>query len=331
MSGTTDTLPTALVYDDIYKLHLTDEGHPESPARCDAVMTALQSANFTGRLLRLKPRPAEDTDIIPCHSPEYLDLVKRAIARGHRQLPTGDTLIGERSLDVARHAAGGVLEAIDAVVGGTVRNAFCAVRPPGHHASVYRGMGFCIFNTVAIGARYAQRHHGIERVLIVDFDVHHGNGTQDIFYRDDSVFFFSTHQSPLYPGTGHAGERGTGRGEGFTLNCPLPAGAGRAEVVGAFTDRLLPAAERFRPQLVMVSAGFDSRVGDPLGGFRLTDDDFAELTRILLDIAGDHAGGRLVSVLEGGYSLAGLASAAASHVGALCGSAGVEGPPPPHP
>src|ERR1039457_2550519 len=178
-----------------------------------------------------------------------------------------------------------------------------------------RGMGFCLFNNAAIAARYAQRNHGVGRVLIVDWDVHHGNGTQDIFYRDASVFFFSSHQWPLYPGTGRADETGDGPGEGATMNFPFPAGAGRREILGAVENHLLPAAARFQPDLVLISAGFDSRVGDPLGRFTLTDIDFADLTRAVMGIAG----GRVVSVLEGGYNLAGLASAAAAHVAALLG------------
>lgn len=310
---------TVLVCDETYKEHLTGEGHPESPARYDAVMEALSSPDFSGKLRRLKPRAAVDDDLIPCHAPEYLEIVEEAIRRGDEQLPTGDTVISPRSLEVARLAAGGVITAVDAVIEGSAQNAFCAIRPPGHHAGTYRGSGFCVFNNVAVGARHAQRRHGIERVLIIDWDVHHGNGTQEIFYSDDTVFFFSTHQSPWYPNTGYPSERGTGAGLGFTMNCPFPAGAGREQIVGAFTERLVPAAESFKPQLVMISAGFDSRLGDPLGEFRLTDDDFAELTRIVMGIARDHADGRLISVLEGGYNLSGLNSATASHVETLCG------------
>jgi acetoin utilization deacetylase AcuC-like enzyme len=178
-------------------------------------------------------------------------------------------------------------------------------------------MGFCIFNNVAIAARYAQKKHKIKRVLIADWDVHHGNGTQNIFYEDPSVFFFSTHLYPHYPGTGSEGETGSGSGRGTILNCPLPRGSGRTEIVGAFQEKLVPAADKFKPDLVLVSAGFDSRAGDPLGGFTLGDRDFAELTRIMLGIAEKHADGRLVSVLEGGYDLTGLASASAAHVKTL--------------
>jgi acetoin utilization deacetylase AcuC-like enzyme len=309
---------TALVYDERYKLHLTEDGHPECPARCDAAMSKLDAPPLDRCLLRLAPRPAEDADLLAVHSDEHLRIVQRAVESGQRMLPTSNTHISEQSLEVARLAAGGVLTAVDAVLNGTARNAFCVLRPGGHHAGVHRGGAFCVFNNVAVAARYAQRSHGIERVLIVDWDVHHGNGTQEIFYSDDSVLFFSTHQVNLYPHTGSAAERGNGAGMGFTINCPMRAGAGRAEVMGAFAKHLRPAADRFRPQLVLISAGFDAREGDPLGRLRLTDDDFAELTRLCMQVAKDHAEGRVVSVLEGGYDLQGLAQGVAAHVRALC-------------
>lgn len=308
---------TALLLDPVYKQHLTGSGHPESPARYDAITAALEREGLVKSTTQVARRPAAEDEIAMAHARDYIAVVKRDVRAGAHDLSTGDTVISPRSLDVALDAAGGVLNAVDLVVGGSVKNAFCAVRPPGHHATAVRGMGFCVFNNVAMAARYAQRKHGIRRVMIADWDVHHGNGTQDIFYNDGSVYFFSTHQSPWYPGTGAAGETGEGSGKGATMNCPFPAGSGRAEIVGAFRERLIPAMDSFRPELVIVSAGFDSRLGDPLGQFQLTDEDFADLTRMLMDVADKHAEGRLVSVLEGGYSLTGLAAGVVSHVRTL--------------
>ena len=312
-------MTTALLADPLYKRHIPGPAHPERPERFDAVLHALQRAGLTSQLLRVPSRAATTDEVAACHSREYINTVKAEVAGGYAALSTGDTNIGPESLRVALQAVGGVLNAVDAVMEGRAQNAFCVVRPPGHHAGRDRGMGFCIFNNVALAARYAQQRHGAGRVLIADWDVHHGNGTQDIFYADGSVFFFSTHQSPWYPGTGRAEESGEGAGRGTTLNCPFPAGSGQLEILGAFQGRLLPAARDFKPDLVLLSAGFDSRLGDPLGRFTLSDRDFADLTALMLEIADKHAGGRLVSVLEGGYNLSGLASAAVAHVRALCG------------
>jgi acetoin utilization deacetylase AcuC-like enzyme len=256
---------TALLLDSIYKQHVTGSGHPESPQRYDAVMSGLEREGLVKAAAPVTRRPASEDEIAMVHSREYLATVKRDIRSGAHDLSTGDTAISPRSLDVALEAAGGVMNAVDLVVGGKVKNAFCAVRPPGHHATAVRGMGFCVFNNVAVAARYAQKKHSLARVLIADWDVHHGNGTQDIFYHDGSVFFFSTHQSPWYPGTGPAGETGEGPGKGSTMNCPFPAGSGRSEVLGVFRERLIPAMDSFRPDLVMISAGFDSRAGDRWG------------------------------------------------------------------
>jgi acetoin utilization deacetylase AcuC-like enzyme len=308
---------TALLADPVYRTHLDGREHPERPERFDAVMQGLDKAGLLDSLPRIAPREATDDELLLCHVPEYLETVRRDVEQGHRYLSTGDTDITPNSWKVASLAVGGVLNAVDAVVSGRVRNAFCAVRPPGHHANAIRGMGFCVFNNAALAARYAQRKHGLERVLIVDWDVHHGNGTQDIFYSDASVFFFSTHQWPLYPGTGRADETGVGPGEGATMNFPFPAGSGRQEILGAVQNALAPAAGRFRPDLVLISAGFDSRIGDLLGRFTLTDRDFIDLTAAVMEIADRHAHGRVVSMLEGGYSLPGLGSAAAAHVQAL--------------
>ncbi len=310
---------TGIAYDRRVKNHNTGPGHPERPERFTAVLNRLEMAGVLAELIQLDTRTATTDELALAHSRQYLDLVGREVAQDREQLSTGDTAIGRASDEVGKIAAGCALTAVDAVFTGQVDNAFCATRPPGHHANSARGMGFCIYNHVAVAARYAQQKYGAERVLIADWDVHHGNGTQDIFYDDSSVLFFSTHQSPWYPGTGAASERGEGRGIGMTINCPLRAGAGRKEIVGAFRERLLPAAHEFCPDVVFLSAGFDSRAGDPLGQFLLTDDDFGELTRMMIDVAAQCCSSRLISVLEGGYSLDGLACASEAHVRALLG------------
>lgn len=314
-------LQTGLVLATAFTDHLTGEGHPERPDRLTAIERRLVADGLAPRTVAIAAAAATDEQILRCHAADYLRLVREEVEAGRRTLSTGDTPLSPRSFATAVLASGGVIAAVDAVMAGRVRNAFAVVRPPGHHATPARGMGFCLFNNIAIAARHAQAAHGVRRVLIADWDVHHGNGTQDIFYEDGSVFFFDTHQHPLYPGTGAASETGRGPGLGATLNCPFPAGAGRAEIVTAFREKLVPAAAAFQPELVLVSAGFDSREGDPLGGFRLTDDDFLELTGIVREIADRYAGGRLVSTLEGGYALEGLATAAAAHVRGLLAGA----------
>jgi len=309
-------MKTALMADPIFREHLAGRQHPERPERFDAVMHGLAQAGLLDRLPRIDSRAATEEELLLCHTPEYLRIARRDVASGIPYLSTGDTDITPNSWDVAVRAAGGVLAAVDAVLTGAADNVFCAVRPPGHHATASRGMGFCLLNNIALAARYAQRKHGISRAMIVDWDVHHGNGTQEIFYRDRSVFFFSTHQWPLYPGTGRADETGEGEGAGTTMNFPFPAGSGRHEILQAVENSLLPAAARYQPDLVLISAGFDSRAGDLLGRFTLTDADFADLTRRVMEIAS----GRVISVLEGGYSLEGLSAASAAHVCALCGA-----------
>lgn len=310
---------TGLVADPAVTQHNTGPVHPERPARYTAVMDRLQFTGLLAKLDRIESRSATDEDLALAHTPAYIELVEREVGQNRSQLSTGDTAIDKHSAPVARLATGSVLASVDAVFSGKITNAFCAIRPPGHHAGANRGMGFCLFNHVAVAARYAQRRYGISRVLIADWDVHHGNGTQDIFYGDGSVLFFSTHQSPWYPGTGAASERGEAAGAGKTINCPFPAGSGRAEVVDAFRTVLLPAADAFKPDLILLSAGFDSRLGDPLGQFTLNDSDFAELTRMMTDLAEAHCNGKLVSVLEGGYSLEGLSLGVEAHVRALLG------------
>lgn len=304
--------PSALIYDPVFLLHDAGPMHPESPGRCEAVIRGIQSTVPDSAYTVLRPRRALDEEILLVHTQAYLDLVKQEIQAGYTSLSTGDTNISVHSLESALHAAGAVCVAADFVMENNGR-AFCAVRPPGHHASADRGMGFCVFNNAAIGARYAQKKWSLNRILIADFDLHHGNGTQDIFYEDPSVFFFSTHQWPCFPGTGRRSEKGAGKGIGCTLNRPFPPGSGAAEIVEAFENDLVQAMDQFRPELVVISAGFDGRVGDPVGNFQLKDADFRRLTAILCRISRRYSSGRIVSVLEGGYGLAGIQNAAAQH------------------
>jgi acetoin utilization deacetylase AcuC-like enzyme len=309
----------ALHLDDFYLRHDTGRHHPERPARLEVIRKRLEKDGLTEGSVSVPRRAATEDEVLRVHTKPYLELAKAEILSDSDQLSTGDTAVCMESLDAALHAAGSALNAVDIVCKGKADRAFCAVRPPGHHATADRGMGFCIFNNAAMAARHAQKVHGLKRVAIIDWDVHHGNGTQDIFYEDGTVFYFSTHQHPWYPGTGLASETGKGAGKDTTLNVPCSAGEGMATIGAAFRERFVPRMDDFRPDFVIISAGFDSRVGDPLGQLRLTDEDFAELTKILMQVADQHAGGRIVSVLEGGYSLTGLASGVAAHVKALRG------------
>ena len=306
-----------------YLEHYTGLGHPERPQRLTAIWEELDSRGLKDKLLWLDPAPAAEDDLLLVHEPAYVELARREIASGRAMLSTGDTNVCPKSYEIALLAAGAGITAVDAVCTGRARAAFCAVRPPGHHAGPARGMGFCVFNNAAVAARHAQQAHDLERVLIADWDLHHGNGTQEIFYEDPSVFYFSAHQLGNYPmpltGKGHPGETGAGKAEGTNLNCPLPPGAGDEEVLAAFAERLAPAMKDFRPQLVIVSAGFDGRRGDPLGLLDITDEGFAALTAVVMDIASASAGGRIVSFLEGGYDLRGLAAGVATHIEALLG------------
>jgi acetoin utilization deacetylase AcuC-like enzyme len=324
-TGGTVSLNTGLVYHPDYLLHQPGAMHPERPARLTAIVEHLQAVSLWRSLVHIEPQPVADAWLLEVHSADYLRELDRAVEQAPIYLDP-DTGISPDSVRVARLAAGGVLAAVDAVMVGRVRNAFAAVRPPGHHALPDRAMGFCLFNNIAVAARYLIKHHGIERVLIVDWDVHHGNGTQAMFYEDPSVLYFSTHQSPYYPGTGSAEESGTGAGAHSVVNVPLPSGTGDEDIVAAFENRLLPAAESFKPQFVLVSAGFDGHFSDPLAQFRLTEEAYARLTRIVLDIAERYADGRLVSMLEGGYDLDALASSVEAHLRALSVSSGAVSP-----
>lgn len=309
----------ALVLDQLFTQHVTGE-HPEHFSRYLALTKMFETSGLSTRLKKIESRIATFEDLTAVHDKRYLTLAQREIESNFQQLSTGDTAVCPDSWLVASHAAGSVCAAVDEVYSETHNNtkrAFCAVRPPGHHATPDRGMGFCIFNNIAVGARYAQQKYGVGKVAILDWDVHHGNGTQDIFYEDETVLFCSVHQSPWYPGTGMLEELGSGKGRGLTLNAPLPAGSDMTQIGDKIDAKFLAAMRKFRPELIMISAGFDSRLGDPLGKFRLLDEDYRTLTNWLRKIAEEFSDGRLISVLEGGYSLEGLAAGVQAHVEAL--------------
>ena len=308
---------TGLVYHPAYLEHDMGAGHPESPDRLRAIMQQLERSGTATRLVRIEPRKAEDEWILEIHNKTYVSALKQHAPSSGRLSLDADTSMSPGSLAAAYLAAGGALAAVDAIMAGQVNHAFCAARPPGHHAEAGRAMGFCLFNNVAIAARYVQKKYGLKHVLIVDWDVHHGNGTQHSFEDDPSVLFFSTHQFPHYPGTGRASERGKGAGEGFTINVPMEAGQGDEEYRAVFQHTLLPAAEDFNPDFIIVSAGFDAHQDDPLAGMGLTQSGYADLTAIVAGIAKRHAAGRLLSSLEGGYNLRALAASVDAHVTAL--------------
>ena len=308
---------TGLVFDPRYLDHDMGAGHPESPHRLRAIMQQLEQSGTAARLTRITPREAEDKWITQIHAPAYLAMLRTHAPANGRVSLDPDTSMSPGSLPAAYLAAGGALAGVDAIMSRQVEHVFCAVRPPGHHAEAGRAMGFCLFNNVAIAARYAQRKHGLKRVLIVDWDVHHGNGTQHSFEDDSSVLFFSTHQYPHYPGTGRESERGRGAGEGVTINVPMEAGGGDDEYRAVFQKALVPAADAFKPEFVIVSAGFDAHKDDPLGSMGLTEEGYADLTGIVADIAKRHACGRMLSSLEGGYHLTALAASVDRHIQAL--------------
>jgi len=308
---------TAFVYHDLYLEHKTTPGHPESPQRLTAILDRLKDSGLYEKLTKLTPQPASQKWLAKVHDADYIERARRACAEGDDYLDSGDVPISTKSYDAAVMAAGGVLTAVDAILAGRVANAFCAVRPPGHHALDDRAMGFCIFNNVALGTRYVQEQYNLAKVLIVDWDVHHGNGTQAAFYEDPSVLYFSVHQYPFYPGTGAESETGRGKGLGTTVNVPLPAGSDDSDFLDAFERKLRPAAVKFAPDFVFVSAGFDIHEDDTLGGMRVTTECFGKLTRLVKDIAEQFCKGRLVSVLEGGYNLDALAASVETHIRVL--------------
>ena len=322
--------------------HRTGPHHPERPDRIRAVLAAVREAGLLDvrdppaapavdfglkplagpKLKDLgEPPPATIEDVRTVHTQRHVDHVRRVCAAGGGVLDQGDTPVGANSCDIALLAAGAVLRCCDAVAGGEVRRAFAAVRPPGHHAEPDRPMGFCLFGSVAIGARHLQRRHAAGRVAIVDFDVHHGNGTQAAFEEDPTVLFISLHQDPrtLYPGSGHAWERGTGAGEGFTLNIPMQPGADDEDYHHAMEAQVMPELDKFRPEVLMISAGFDAHAEDPLAQIQLSEEGFEHITKLLVESANAHCNGRVVSALEGGYNLRALGRSVVRHLVALSG------------
>ncbi len=303
---------TTLIYHPIFLQHDTGEHHPERASRLQAIIRKLKKTGLINRLELVEPYVARVEDVALAHSKDYIKSVEEACKNAPANLDP-DTVVSRDSYRAALFAAGGVIKAADLVINGEASNAFCMVRPPGHHARPSQTMGFCLFNNVSIGARYVQKKHSISRVAIIDWDVHHGNGTEEIFYKDPSVLYISLHQYPHYPGTGGAGDTGEGRGKGFNLNIPMQASSGDDEYIKVFKDKVAPKIKAFNPEFVFISAGFDGHKDDPLSSINLTETGYHEMTCMIKELAPN----RLVSVLEGGYNLFSLADSVHSHLKAL--------------
>jgi acetoin utilization deacetylase AcuC-like enzyme len=315
---------TGYVYDPLYLQHDLPD-HPENAARLEHIMRGLRDSGYLERLCSLEARDASVDEVAAVHTTGHIAHVREVAAQGGGWLDP-DTYVSAQSYAVALRAAGGLLRAVEAVIHGEAPNAFALVRPPGHHAVPSRAMGFCLFNNVAIAARHAQLQYGLQRVLIVDWDLHHGNGTQEAFYDNAQVLYFSTHQYPYYPGSGHWQETGTGPGRGYTVNVPLPAGTGDVGYRRVFDEILVPVSRRFQPELILVSAGYDAHWMDPIGQMGVSVTGFAHLTGTLLSLADELCAGKLVLSLEGGYNLDALASSVAATLAVLLGDTEVRDP-----
>ncbi len=318
---------TGIVRDEKYLDHNAGPFHPESPKRLEAIYAMLDGDDMTGLFEGVPARPCDREDLLRVHSADYVDRVAATAGKGHTSLDP-DTATSSGSYEAALFAAGGVCEAISRVISGGLDNAFALVRPPGHHAETGRAMGFCLFNNVAVGARYAQEIHGLKRILVVDWDLHHGNGTQHTFEADPSVLYFSTHQYPYYPGSGAHHQHGREKGAGYTVNVPLSTGHGDSDYMAIYERILKPVALEFKPELVLVSAGFDIHENDPLGGMRVTPCGFAGLTRTILDIADACCEGRMVVTLEGGYNIKGQTASVRAVIKEMAGVTETRAPSP---
>ena len=314
-------MKTGFVFDEKYLQHITFNGHPECSQRLIAILKGLIDAGIMKKLHLLKAVPADQRWIETVHHVRYILRFEEACTWGLPDIDHQDNSICRDSYDIALMAVGGVLKAIDSVMEKEVDNAFCAVRPPGHHAELDKAMGFCYFNNVAIGARYLQRKWGVKRVGIIDFDVHHGNGTQHVFEHDNTVFYYSIHEHPsfAYPGTGREFETGVREGEGFTLNSPVLPGSGDTVYKEKLMADLVPAFEKFRPEVILLSAGFDAHVSDLMSGTELTTEGYDFVNRTVMDLANNLADGKVISVLEGGYDLEILPVLVANHIRTLMG------------
>jgi acetoin utilization deacetylase AcuC-like enzyme len=297
---------TGIVRDDFFKKHINGYSHPECPERLEVIYKMLDQPEMNGLFKKIFPREATEKEITAVHAPSYYRIVSDTALRHGITPLDADTSAGPDSFRAAKLAAGGFLSLLEIIQDGLLLNGFALVRPPGHHAEANRAMGFCIFNNVAIGTLYLMKKFNLNKILIVDWDLHHGNGTQHSFYDNSQILYFSTHQYPFYPGTGNFGDVGEGKGKGFTINVPLKPGAGDEEYSMIFKEILIPLAREFSPDFILVSAGFDIHFDDPLGGMRVTPEGFAALTRMLMDCAQQICNGKLAMVLEGGYGLKGL-------------------------
>ncbi len=315
---TNNNLSTGFVFHPDYLKHDSGQNHPESSERLSLLIEHLEKKGILSRLKNIEPYPAAIEWLETVHDSSYIKTVERICKNGGGMLDP-DTRVSPESYRVALLAAGGVMAAVDTVMDQRVKNAFCAVRPPGHHAEKDKAMGFCIFNNVAIGARYVQKKFGLKKIFLVDWDVHHGNGTQNIFWSDPSVFYFSIHQYPHYPGTGSENEVGEGEGEGYTFNMPMCAGSGELEYIEVFENILFPMASKFSPDFIFISAGFDAHEDDPLAQINLSETGYKKMTEVITRLAAECCEGRLVSVLEGGYNSTSLSASVEKHILALAG------------